>query len=543
MESLLQDIPGIVVYIDDILVTGSTNADHLVALEEVLSRMETAGLRLRKSKCKFMAPSVTYLGYTVDSEGLHPLPEKVRAINEAPCPRNVTELKSYLGLLSYYSRFLSNLSSVLAPLYRLLCNNTPWQWSAKQQTAFLRSKELLTSSQLLVHFNSELELTLACDASSYGLGAVLAHRMPDGTEKPIAFASRTLSSAEKNYSQVEKEGLACVFGVKRFHAYLYGHHFALYTDHKPLLTLFGEHHAVSSQASASIQRWALTLAMYEYTLIFRSTSNHGNADALSRLPLPEKPDNTPVPVELVLLAEMLQDSPVTATQIRLWTRRDPILSRVLQFIQLGWPASVGPNLQPFWFRRTELSTQDGCILWGSRIVIPPPGRQRLLQELHDRHAGMSRMKSLARSFMWWPNMDKEIEQMVRTCTECQVNSSSPPVAPLHPWKWPTRPWARLHLDFEGPFQKEMFLIVIDSHSKWLEVFQMSSTTSHAVIQRLRTVFAQFGLPTTARISQAASSRNSFAEMELLMSPPAPITQPPTAWPNGQFKSSNKDCGR
>ena len=236
--------------------------------------MENAGLRLKKNKCVFMASSVIYLGHMIDAEGLHPVQDKVKAITDAPNPRNVTELKSYLGLLTYYSRFLPNLSTVLSPLYKLLRQDTRWHWTSKEKKAFLESKQLLISSQVLVHFNPELELVLACDASSYGIGAVLAHRMPDGSEKPIGFASRTLTEAEKNYSQIEKEGLSCVFGVKRFHSYLYGHHFTLYTDHKPLLTLFSERQAVSPQASARIQRWALTLAMYEYTLAFRSTLDH-----------------------------------------------------------------------------------------------------------------------------------------------------------------------------------------------------------------------------------------------------------------------------
>jgi len=175
MDSLLADIPGVVVYMDDILVTGPTESDHLAALEEVLSRMEKAGLRLKKKKCQFMVPSVTYLGYIVDSEGLHPTPEKIRAITEVPSPRNVTELKSYLGLLSYYSRFLPNISTILAPLYQLLRHDAPWHWKAKQQAAFLESKQLLTSSRLLIHFNPKFEIVLACDASSYGIGAVLAH--------------------------------------------------------------------------------------------------------------------------------------------------------------------------------------------------------------------------------------------------------------------------------------------------------------------------------------------------------------------------------
>ena len=179
------------------------------------------------------------------------------------------------------------------------------------------------------------------------VGAVLVHRVPDGSEKPIGFASRTLNDAEKNYSQIEKEGLACVFGVKRFHSYLYGHHFTLYTDHKPLPTLFSECRTISPQASSRIQRWALTLAMYEYSIVFRPSTDHGNADALSRLPLPHKPDKTPLPVELVLLLENMLDSPVTPKQIQCWTRRDPLLARFLHYIEHGWPEQGDLQLRPF----------------------------------------------------------------------------------------------------------------------------------------------------------------------------------------------------
>ena len=310
-----------------------------------------------------------------------------RAIQEVPTPTSVPKLKSYLGMLSYYSKFLPKLSTVLHPLHLLLRNDVPWKWGVDQVKAFAASKELLTSGSCLTHFNSSLELILACDASAYGLGAVLSHRMPDGSERPIGYASRTLTPSERNYSQLEKEGLSCIFGIKRFHDYVFGRPFQLITDHKPLLGLLRENKAMSPQASARIKRWSLFLSSYEYSLLFRSTTAHANVDALSRLPLPEEPAKSKTEPELVLLADHLDDSPVTAADIRIWTKRDEKLSKVLQNIQRGWPSDGDPSLEPFSSRRLELSSYDGCILWGIRIVVPPQGREAVLQELHEELPG------------------------------------------------------------------------------------------------------------------------------------------------------------
>ena len=498
MDNLLAGIPGVVVYLDDILITGPSEKEHLQSLEEVLKRLEQSGLRARKSKCSFMAQSVSYLGHKIDAEGLHPLLDKLQAVKEAPTPRNVSELKSYLGLLIYYGKFLPNLATQLHPLYQLLTKNCKWKWTKSQEKAFQESKNLLQSSQLLVHFNPQLPITLACDASAFGIGAVLAHCMPDGTEKPIGYASRTLNKAERNYSQLEKEGLSCVFGVKHFYAYLFGHAFELVTDHKPLLGLLAENKPTSPQVSARVRRWALYLSLFEYTLKFRKTAAHSNADALSRLPLPIEPAVAKIPPELVLLAEHLDNSPVTADQIRVGTCRDPMLSQVVQFLQQGWPNVLGDNaaLKPFYSKKDELSLHEGCILWGARVVVLASSRDAILIELHEGHPGMARMKALARMYVWWLGIVDDIEKTVRQCTECQMHQPAPPVAPLQPWKWPTRPWARLHLDYAGPVKGKMYLIIIDAHSKWIEAICIPSATSSVVIEELKVLFVQFGLPDT-----------------------------------------------
>lgn len=322
MEVVLQGLANVAVYLDDIILTGKDNKDHLQTLDQVLQRLEDAGLCLKRSKCVFMEKEVTFLGHQVDKAGLHPLPAKVKAVQEAPTPTSITELKAYLGLLNFYNKFLPNLSTLLAPMHKLLRKDELWSWGPEQKKAFQQSKELLQSSSVLVHYDEKKELILCCDTSPYGVGAVLAHCMSDGAEKPIGFASRTLSAAEKNYSQLDKEGLAVIFGVQYFHKYLYGRKFVIYTDHEPLLGLFHEKKAVPQMASQRIMRWAVLLRAYEYVIMYRAGKNNGNADALSCLPLPETP-SVSAPEEHVLMLDQEHPPLMTSEQLKKWTAKDP----------------------------------------------------------------------------------------------------------------------------------------------------------------------------------------------------------------------------
>ena len=528
MESVLQGLTNVCVYLDDILVSGRSMQEHLVNLEEVLKRLEEAGLRLKKEKCSFLMQEVEYLGHRISKEGLQPTEAKVRAVAEAPEPQQVDELRSFLGLVNYYGKFLPSLASTAAPLYRLLQKKAHWVWGKDQSSAFEEVKKLLQSADLLVHFDPQKQLVLACDASPYGLGAVLSHVMEDGTEKPIAFASRTLAPPEKRYSQLDKEALAIIFGVKRFHQYLYGRHFIIHSDHKPLMFIFDESKTIPAMASARIQRWALTLSGYSYTIRYKAGKEHANADALSRLPLAEAPTEVPRPPETVFLMEHLAAFPVSAANIRSQIDRDPTLAKVRQFVTCGWPTLpvTSPEMQPFNQRREELSVEDGCLLRGSRVIVPPSLRGKVLDQLHDGHPGIGKMKALARQYVWWPGLDGDVEGRVEKCVPCQDNCKSPPSAPLHPWEWPQRPWVRVHADYAGPFLGHMFLILIDAHSKWLEVHMTNSSTSSVTIEKMRSSFATLDLPEQLVIDNGPSFTSEEFALFLQMNGIKHITTAP-----------------
>ena len=231
------------------------------------------------------------------------------------------ELRSFLGLVNYYSKFLPNLASKLSLLYALLSKKQKWEWSTAQEKAFQTAKEALQADSLLIHYDPSKPLVLACDASQCGIGTVLSHVTEDQQERPIAYASRTLT-------QLEKEALAIIFAVKKFHNYILGRHFEIESDHRPLSFLFSENKRVPQMASSRIQCWALTLASYSYSTRYKPGRHLGNADALSRLPRPVTTSHEYFPEDLTLLINHLSSTSVSTANIKEWTSKDPVLSCV-----------------------------------------------------------------------------------------------------------------------------------------------------------------------------------------------------------------------
>lgn len=496
MDGLLKDIPGVVAYLDDIVVSGATKSEHDERLFEVLQRLRRYKLTVRKDKCCIAKPVIEYLGYKVDANGIHPTMDKVKAIHSAPSPKNKDELRSFLGMVNFYNRFLKNKATVAENLHRLLDNDAVFVWNNEHEEAFMAIKQLLQSDMVLTHFDENKQLVLACDASPYGIGVVLSHRESSGDERPIAFASRTLGSNERNYGQFDKEALAIMYGVIWFHQYVAGRHVIIVTDHKPLLGTFQTKKPIPPMLSPRMTRWCLKLAAYDYTMEYRPGKNHYNADFLSRLPLAGTDDET-VPPGDILMLEGFTNPPIAANKICNASKTDPVISKVMRFVIHGWPAENPDEMVlKFYNRRLELSTHKGCLLWGSRVVVPEVLRSGVMELLHANHPGSTTMKACARSYVWWPGLDENIEMCVNRCRQCQEVRNEPKSAPRQFLQKPENPWSKLHLDFAGPFKNNVFLIIVDSYSKWLEVKVVKNQSSAEVIRCLRELFASHGVPDT-----------------------------------------------
>lgn len=491
IENVLVDLPGSIVYIDDILVTGANEQEHIENLKRVLARLQEVGLKLRPDKVRIMEESVTYLGHRFSANGMSPTSEKVTALRNAKPPTCVAELQSFIGSATYLSAYMPKFAGVMAPLYTLLKKDVPWHWGQQEEEAFRKVKEMLTSNHVLANYYQDKELILQTDASGKGLGAVLLQPDRNGVLRPISFKSRVLTKAEQNYSQIEREALAIVFGTNKFQQYLLGRQFELRTDHKPLLAIFDPLKPVPAILSNRLKKWRLSLAAYNFTISHIPGKSNTIADFLSRSPVDGIPTENEMVTEQVLFIS--KDGIVDAALVAQETKSDPVLSKVLHYTRVAWPVNVPPEWLPYHSRRFELTVEGDVLLWNDRVIIPSSLQNVLLGDLHSDHMGIVRMKRVARRYLWWPNLDSQLEGMVKLCVHCQANARNPPKS-YGTWTWPAGPWRRIHLDFAGPYLGKMFLVIIDAHTKYLDIVPMAHATTNGVIDALRHLFATFGLP-------------------------------------------------
>lgn len=389
-------------------------------------------------------------------------------------------------------------------------------------------------------------MVLTVDGSPQGLGAVLAQPDSEGRERPLAFASRSLAPSEKNYSQIQKEATAIVFGVKHFHQFLYGRQvpFILKTDHQPLLSIFGNKAGISVMAASRLQRYAILLSAYNYKVQYINADKNIVADYFSRAPLAESSR-----------VEMLEDdrsflnfldtniTPVNFDDIRRATKADKVLQTVINYMNHGWPRKIKcRNVLPFFYCKGDLEVDSGCIFRGHRIVVPTEYRERMLKELHSGHFGVVKTKSAARSRFWWPSIDKDIETWVGSCAQCASVRSAPPRAVPAPWPAETGPWKRVHIDYLSIGQRT-YLVVVDSFSKWLEcLFMNGGTSTRALIGKLKELFSRFGIPNVIvsdnDVKIKSHEFDNFCAINGIRYVTTPIYHPAS---NGQAENSVRTC--
>lgn len=488
MEKLLGRVENVLTFFDDFIIVGRTTEELAVKLREVLKIFKDNGLRLKKEKCIFQASSVTFLGHQVDGNGIRPVEDKVKAIRDSPDPKNKKELQAFLGLLGFYQPFLKNKATIAEPLHRLLDKDQGWTWTKVHSQAMDNLKKLLSSDLILTHYSLSRPVSIVADASPYGVGGVLFHTMEDKTEKPVAFFSKTLSDPQRNYSQLDRESVALVEAVKKFHHYVYGRHFTLFTDHKPLLGILGKDKC-PEVISPTMLRRRIFLSAYDVELVHRSGERMGNADFLSRSPLSG---------ETINFVDHRIEHPFTSRELANETLKDQTLKEVLRWTREGWPATtkrLSDELIPYHRKKSELSIEGNCLLWGSRLVIPTRSRKQILAALHVSHPGIVKMKVLARQYVYWPAIDKDIEAVVHKCRECQETRGDQENQ-VHPWEPTDKPWSRIHIDHAGPFRGRLYLIVVDAGTRFIDASIVPSTAASPTITRLRELFATHGLPDT-----------------------------------------------
>ena len=496
MEEILIDIPGVKVYLDNILIHGDSIPTVIQRTFLVLARLDKHNVRLNLSKCDWFVDQFEFLGFTVNKHGRQPAPSLLKCIDDFQPPTNVKQVRSFVGLVNFYSLFIPQFATIAKALFNLLKSDEPFLWSKDCQNAFSNCKSLLKSDKLLIHFNPSLPIVIYTDASPYGIGSALCHTVKIKNklvDRPVMLVSSSLTPAQQNYAQIDREGLAVIHAVSKFHRFIWGRPFTLVTDCEAIQRILNPSKSLPVRTGHRLQHWAAILQAYQYSLIHKKAEHLVVADALSRLPSPITVEDVLINVIKVKVATSI---PLTSQQIAAETCNDPLLQQVLKFVHLGWPPKDkfkdNPALQSYFKIRDSLTICDKCLMFSARVVIPPSLQSTVLQTLHEGHPGIVRSKLLAREFVWWPSLAEDISTMASNCSICALVNFKPDKVYI-PWPKSTFPFERVHIDF---YEKRSltYFILCDSYSKWLHVSYMPNTKARTVISELMSIFAQFGLP-------------------------------------------------
>lgn len=538
VKDILRSCEGVANIADDIVVYGSGVENHDKRMHNVLRRLMESGLTLNPEKCEFRVPKLTFFGHDLSENGISPSEEKVKAIKNAEAPKSASEVRSFLGLVQYSSRFIPNFSEISEPLRRLTRKNTEFKWESEQDKAFRQLKEILSGEEALAYFKYGCKTRIISDAGPTAIGAVLV-QLQNGVWRVVSYASRTLTDVERRYCQTEKEALGLVWACERFSLYVFGTSFELETDHKPLEHIY----SVKSKPSARIERWVLRLQGYDYTVVYRPGKTN-IADALSRLRISNNVDNSGDNYDFVrMIAQESTPIALSPREVERASEHDEELVAVRECISKGnWDKCNLPAKSRLSYLcvKEELCVLGKLVLRNSRIVVPRALRERVLSLAHEGHPGIVKMKSLLRTKVWWPNLDKDVENLCKTCHACQVVGPYSNPEPMERVK-PSGPWQDLACDCMGPMPTgEQLFVIVDYYSRYLEAVAIRNVTPEAIIGALEPIFARFGFPFTLKTDNASYFKSQIFQNFLEEHGIVQINSPPL-WPqaNGEVERQNR----
>lgn len=494
MTEMLEDIEGVIVYIDDVVVSGRTKEEHDQRLQQVLEVLERNNAMLNKSKCVVGVEKLEILGFEVSASGISPSEEKISAIKSFRLPSSKEEVRSFLGLINFVGQFIPNLSTRTEPLRKFLRGEVEI-FGEEQRSSFddLRL-ELCNNIRQLGFFDPKDVTEVYVDASPVGLGAVLVQRERiNNVARIICFASKGLTAAERVYPQTQREALAVVWAVEKFYLYLFGMRFTIFTDHKTLEYIYGGKYRDGKRACSRAEGWALRLQPYDFDIKYIPGSSN-ISDILSRLVSePGKPFDEDSEHFLFAIGE--GSLAITLDEIRQETVKDEMLTAVIKALDTRCWSSELFRYQAF---EKELGVIDGIVVRHDRIVLPKKLRPRALQIAHRGHPGVVAMRRNIREKIWWPCMDRDVAEAVQECAGCAAVSKQHPPEPMLRKEMPERAWQEIAIDFFSAKECATFLVVVDYYSRFLKVIEMRSTNAAKTIEALETVFREQTYPETIR---------------------------------------------
>jgi hypothetical protein len=491
------DLDGVLNVADDLLVYGKGNteaealADHDMKLKKLLLRCQERGMRLNPEKLKLRQKSLSFLGHQVTNEGLRPDPNKVKAIQEMPVPTDMAAVQRLGGFVNYLAKFLPQISTVMSPIRNLTKAGTPWNWSEVQDKAFTEVKRLVSEAPILRYYDANKPLTIQCDSSEKGLGAALLQE-----EQPLAYISRALTETECRYAQIEKELLAIVYSLERFHQYTFANKVTVLSDHRPLESIMKKDLV---KCPKRLQNMLMRLQQYDVTVKYHPGKKMYLADTLSRAF--KKDDYNSQSKDNLYRADVREVDYIPIKEerleeLRMATQKDMEMQELIECILKGWPENkvdLCLAMRPYFQFRTELSVQDGLIFRGNRVVVPESQREVLKERLHSSHIGAEGCCRRARECLYWPGMNQDIKDLVAKCSICRTYERSNAAEPLMSHEVPDRPWAKVGVDLFN-FDGTDYLCTVDYMSNFWEIDRLRNTEAKTVISKLKRHFARFGIP-------------------------------------------------